>query len=176
MVKNISFIRLYRKYQRLLNIKARYFNLEINKIQMSFSQFSDDIYSTRKTKINGYNNEYKIDIKVLGFFNCDQLYRIKNPLVITEPVFVYEGKTVSNITTVYVVDKLARGTFTFPAYQFTMSLENTSGILAIDYQGDVYTCKGDVLRDTTPSKEKATIQVIKAEKRESSSELVGKLN
>lgn len=176
MVKNISFIRLYRKYQRLLNIKARFFNLEINKIQMSFSQFSDDIYSTRKTKINGYNNEYKIDIKVLGFFNCDQIYRIKNPLVITEPVFVYEGKTISNITTVYVVDNSARGTFTFPAYQFTMSLENTSGILAIDYQGEVYTCKGDVLRDTPPSKQKAIIQVIKAEKRESSSELLGKFN
>lgn len=176
MVKNISFIRLYRKYQHLLNIKARFFNLEINKIQMSFSQFSDDIYSTRKTKINGYNNEYKIDIKVLGFFNCDQIYRIKNPLVITEPVFVYEGKTISNITTVYVVDNSARGTFTFPAYQFTMSLENTSGILAIDYQGEVYTCKGDVLRDTPPSKQKAIIQVIKAEKRESSSELLGKFN
>jgi hypothetical protein len=92
MVKNISFIRLFRKYKRLLNIKARYFNFEINKIQMSSSRYSDDIYNTRKTETNAINVEYKIDIKVLGFFNCDQLYRIKNPLVVTQPDFIFEGK------------------------------------------------------------------------------------
>ncbi len=175
MVKNISFIRQFRKYQRLLNIKARYFNLEINKIQMSSGRYSDDIYSTSKTEINGYNNEYKIDIKVLGFFNCDQIYRIKNPLVITQADFIYEGKKIENITTVYVVDRSANGTYTFPAYQFTMSLENTSGILVIDKSGDVYTCKGKVLKENPPTEDKPSIQVNKAEKRENSAELVSKL-
>lgn len=175
MVKNISFIRLYRKYQRLLNIKARYFNIEINKIQMSSGRYSDDIYNTRKSETNAVNVEYKIDIKVLGFFNCDQIYRIKNPLVVSQPVFVSEGIELDNITTVYVVDRAASGTYTFPAYQFTMSLANTSGILIIDKSGEVYTIKGKDLRENPPTDIKPVIQVNKAEKRENCAELVSKL-
>ncbi|MFM6984839.1 MAG: hypothetical protein ACKOXF_11950 [Chitinophagaceae bacterium] len=175
MVKNISFIRLYRKYQRLLNLKARYFNIEIIKIQMSSGRYNDEIYNTVKSETNAINVEYKIDIKVLGFFNCDQLYRIKNPLVIHQPVFVSDGKELDQVTTVYVVDKSANGTYTFPSYQFTMSLENTSGILITDKYGDVYTIKGKDLKSNPPTGNKPIIQVNKAEKRESSADLVGKL-
>jgi hypothetical protein len=103
------------------------------------------------------------------------LYRIKNPLVIQQPVFVSDGVIISDATIVYVVDRSANGTYTFPTIQFTMSLENTSGILITDKQGDVYTCKGDVLRENPPTYYKPYIQVIKAEKRESSAELVEKL-
>lgn len=175
VIKNISFIRQFRKYQRLLNIKARYFNFEINKIQMTRGRYSDDIYNTTIAETNALNVEYKVDINVLGFFNCDQIYRIKNPLVITQADFIYEGKKIENITTVYVVDRSANGTYTFPAYQFTMSLENTSGILVVDKSGDVYTCKGNHLRDNPPANNKPYIQVNKAEKKESSTELVQKL-
>ncbi len=175
IVKNISFIRLHRKYMRLLNFKARSFNLEIIKILPSSRNYNDEIYTITSSFGQSLNNEYKIDIKILGFFNCDQLYRIKNPLVISQPVFVSEGIELDNITTVYVVDRAASGTYTFPAYQFTMSLANTSGILIIDKSGEVYTIKGKDLRENPPTDFKPVIQVNKAEKRENCAELVSKL-
>lgn len=175
MVKNTNFIRLHRKYMRLLNFKARSFNIEIVKILTNSRNYNDNVYATTSSLGQSLINEYNIDIRILGFFNCDQLYRIKNPLIIQRPIFVSEGKTINDITTVYVVDRTAGGTYTFSAFQFTMSLENTSGILVIDKAGEVYTCKGSVLKANGTLRGRAIIQVNKAEKRESSAELVGKL-
>lgn len=145
---NKGFKRAYRKYLRLLNIKEIKFNQTINKTYSRGEKMDTNFYY-KYSVFRGKNfntTAYQLNIDVLGFFNCDQLYRLKQPIQLVASQFKCEDKVVDGIESIYVVDLDANGTYSFDPNTIVLSYKSVGGLIFKHINGDLYTCTGESLR------------------------------
>jgi hypothetical protein len=172
----------FRRYARLLAIKESKFNQTVSRL-VTLRSVDTAIYSSMvmlvapNAGITG-NSFYRLNIPLLGFFNCDQIYRIKQPMIMVNTIFKSGDTVLNNLNTAYVVDADAKGTYTYTPYHMILSYDNTSGIVLQSVSGDIYTCKGNDFRQQVKSSgncEDVIIRVEKMEKKSDPDALVDKL-
>jgi hypothetical protein len=72
-----------------------------------------------------------------GVFNCDQVYRIKNPVNIRATYIDEKGEQIRNLKVVNVIDKKVNGAFSFNPGNFICSTEGTMLVL-FTYDNRIY--------------------------------------
>jgi hypothetical protein len=161
---NPAFKRAYRRYMRLLAMKETKFNRTVYRTVPDWFVSDTSVYDIVIVKKKG-DAIYKLNVNMLGIFNCDQIYRIKEPTTLTQPQFVCNDSVLNDLYTIYVIDNDAQGTYTFSPSLITISHKNTGGLVIHSNTGQVYTCTAEDFRSQVPaSKDQIKGQVIKVEK------------
>lgn len=176
-----SFATRYRKYSKMLQIRERLFNKAVQKARLWWNtDYDTAFYYVSKPKDRKGKNVasiaygqpngtvgqegYQLNIKVLGFFNCDQLYRLNKPTNLIATTFTCNSAQLDNLTYTYIVDGKAKGTYTYTPDLIVLDIETTDGLILTNSRGEIFTCTGTSLREQMSYDSEIKGQVIRVEK------------
>lgn len=139
---NPYFIRAFRNYEKLLKQRTEAFDKLTN---CEFQGRAPSLQIYTQVPVSDTNTNYKLNVPMLGFFNCDRLMLMENKVKLKNPNFTCNGNLIDGVRTVYVVDEEANGTFTFGSDNVMFSKKNTLGIIIVTLSGMIYTIKKEIL-------------------------------
>jgi hypothetical protein len=91
-----------------------------------------------------YNLVYGLQSPYFGVFNCDQIYRIANPVVIS-PKYrdAANHQAIKKAQTVFLIEKVVNGAFTFSPEKLTCNSRGQNIFLLFTEDGKIYALKSE---------------------------------
>lgn len=123
----------------------------------------------------------KLQISNLGIYNCDQIQRLIEPLIVQVDYIDEKGNQITP-KFIYIVDKRLNGILKYDGYmnytpnRFAFSPSSETRLLAFDALGNSYICDKDKMKELKATNSVQRIQLKKIEIVENKDELAALLN
>jgi hypothetical protein len=121
---------------------------------------------TRKKNKAEFKAFQQLEISNLGIFNCDQIARLQEPLIVDAGYEDENGATINPIY-IYILDKSINGIIRYDGYNgynpnhFAFSKVNKTNLIAFDNKGNSYICNADVFSNLVRNKQELNILKLK---------------
>lgn len=123
---------------------GRFYVLENNKVEIKpstlLAEGSSDPGHTYPAIIRGLN------IRSFGVYNCDQIYRVGNPVTVTPKFLDKAGKEIKDAHVLSMIDLNYNGAFSFSPKSFTCNPQANNVLLLFTKSGKLFILPKDAFR------------------------------